>query len=134
MMSSKSQTITRERTMATDDTCVTIVPYFKVKAGQMDAVKTLCAQMVEKTKQEPKCLFYGFSFNGEEVHCREGYTDGAGAMAHLDNVGELLKGLLEKADLNKLEIHGPAGEIDPMREPLTELNPHFFTLELGFRR
>ena len=120
--------------MATNDACVTIVPYFKIHAGKIDDVKKICVAMVAKTEEESKCLFYGFSFSGDELHCREGYSDGAGALAHFDNVGDLLKTLLENTDLKKLEIHGTANEIDPMREPLSDLNPQFFTLEYGFRR
>ena len=120
--------------MATDDKCVTIVPYFKIHAGKIEDVKKTCTEMVAKTKTESKCMFYGFSFSGDELHCREGYEDGAGALAHFDNVGDLLKSLLDQTDLQKLEIHGPASEIDPMREPLSDLNPQFFTLEYGFRR
>jgi len=32
-------------------------------------------------------LFYGFTVNGDEVFCREGYTDAEGFLAHLDNIG-----------------------------------------------
>src|SRR5207237_10562033 len=32
-------------------------------------------------------LFYEFTVNGEEVFCREGYTDAEGLLAHLENVG-----------------------------------------------
>ncbi len=120
--------------MATQDTCCTIVPYFKVHDGQLEAFKTLCEQFVEKTNQEPKCLYYGFSFNGDQAHCREGYADADGLLAHLENVGGLLVQLLEIAEITRLEVHGPEDELEKLREPLTELDPHYFTLEYGFRR
>ena len=120
--------------MATDDTCVTLVPYFKVHAGKMDEARALCEKFVAKTREEPKVLFYGFSFDGDEVHCREGYEGGAGVTAHLENVGDILKAMLEISDLTRLEIHGTAEEIDPLRAPLADLKPQFFTLEYGFRR
>lgn len=41
--------------MATEDQCCTIVPYFKVHAGHVDAFRALCQQFVEKTSEEPKC-------------------------------------------------------------------------------
>lgn len=120
--------------MATDDKCVTIVPYFKVHAGKLDEFKAGCVKFVEKTSPEPKCLFYGFSFDGDEAHCREGYADAEGALAHLDSVGAMLQEALKISDLTRLEIHGPEEEIAKMREPLAGLNPQFFTLDYGFRR
>jgi hypothetical protein len=120
--------------MATQDTCCTIVPYFKVQSGKLAAFKALCEQFVEKTIQEPKCLYYGFSFDGDQAHCREGYEDAEGLLAHLGNVGSLLEEALTIADLSRLEVHGPEGELAKLRDPLSDLNPQFFTLEYGFRR
>jgi len=120
--------------MATQDKCCTIVPYFKVHSGKLEAFKTLCEQFVEKTDAEPKCLYYGFSFDGDQVHCREGYEDAGGLLAHLENVGDLLQEALKIADITRLEVHGPEEELSKLREPLAELKPQFFTLEYGFRR
>ena len=50
--------------MATDDTCCTIVPYFKVSAENLSAFKALCERFVAQTNQETGCLYYGFSFGG----------------------------------------------------------------------
>ena len=120
--------------MATQDKCCSIVPYFKIQNGKVDDFKALCEQFVAKTKDEPKCLYYGFSFDGDQAHCREGYADADGALAHLDNVGTLLQEALKIAELTRLEIHGPDEELAKLREPLAGLNPQFFTLEYGFRR
>ena len=120
--------------MATQDKCCTIVPYFKVASGKLEAFKGLCEQFVEKTDEEPKCLYYGFSFDGDEDHCREGYEDAEGVLAHLENVGALLQEALKISELTRLEIHGPEEELAKLREPLADLNAQFFTLEYGFRR
>ena len=120
--------------MATQDTCCTIVPYFRVGSGKLEAFRGLCEQFVEKTQNEPKCLYYGFSFCGDEVHCREGYVDAEGALAHLDNVGQLLQEALKISEITRLEVHGPEPELAKLRQPLAELNPQFFALEYGFRR
>ena len=120
--------------MATQDTCVTIVPYFKVAEGRLEAFNALCEQFVAKTEAEPKALYYGFSFAGDQVHCREGYTDAEGLLAHLENVGALLAEALKIADLTRLEIHGIESELAKLRGPLADLKPHYFTLEYGFRR
>lgn len=120
--------------MATQDTCCTIVPYFNIPAENLDAFKKLCERFVEKTNDEPNCLYYGFSFDGNEAHCREGYKNAEGALAHLDNVGALLGEALKIASITRLEVHGPEEELAKLREPLADLNPQYFVLEYGFRR
>lgn len=116
------------------DTCCTLVPYFKVHAGKLGDFKALCDQFVAKTSAEPKCVHYAFSFDGDNVHCREGYEDAPGVLAHLDNVGALLQEALKIADITRLEVHAPASEVEKLREPLKGLSPQFFTVEMGFRR
>ena len=120
--------------MATNDTCCTIVPYFNVHEGKLEEFKALCEQFVEASEREPGCLYYGFSFDGDQAHCREGYADAQDALAHLENVGSLLEQALQIADITRLEIHGPAEQIAQVREPLAPFSPQFFTLEYGFRR
>jgi quinol monooxygenase YgiN len=120
--------------MATQDRCCTLGPYFKVSPGKLEAFKELCEQFVAKTSAEPKCLYYGFSFDGNQVHCREGYEDAEGMLAHLENVGALLQQALTIAEITRLEVHGPEQELAKLRGPLADLKPQFFTLEYGFRR
>jgi quinol monooxygenase YgiN len=116
--------------MAADTLC-TLVPYFKVKPGQLAAFKAGVPAFVERTKSEKGCAHYAFSFDGDSAHCREGYDDAAALLAHLDNVGALLKEALKIADIVRLEVHGPAAELDKLRGPLAALNPQWFTLEPG---
>ena len=122
--------------MATEDRCCSIVPYFRVSEGQIEAFKQLCDQFVEQTNRESKCLYYGFSFDGDQVHCREGYEDAEGLLTHLENVSSLFEEALKIAELTRLEIHGPEEELSKLREPLSNLQPkpQFFTLKCGFRR
>ncbi len=121
--------------MATDDKCVTIQPYFVIKNGNMDSARSYMDKLVELTRSEKDCLYYGFSICGDKAHCREGYKDAGGALAHLDNVGALLQeslgaGIWELADL---QIHGPEEELAKLREPLKDLDPSYWILEYGFR-
>ena len=120
--------------MTKPDTCCTLVPYFKVHEGQMDSFKQGCEAFVEKTLNEPGCLFYAFSFDGDEAHCREGYADADAVLAHLENIGALFSEALTRSEITRLEVHGPASELDKLREPLGAMNPQFFTIEMGFRR
>jgi len=121
--------------MSTNDKCVTIHPYFVVKEGEMDNVRANLERFVELTRSEKDCLYYGFTICGDKVHCREGYANGDGALAHLDNVGALLQEVLGSGmmELRDLQIHGPEDELAKLREPLADLNPSYWVLEYGFR-
>ena len=120
--------------MATQDKCVTILPYFKVHSGLMQEFKALCEEAVERTQSEPACLYYGFSFDGDLAFCREGYRDADGLLAHAQNIGPLLTEMLKVADIARLEIHGPEEELEKLRGPLADLKPQYFKLEYGFHR
>lgn len=120
--------------MFTLDTCCTLVPYFEVQADQLAAFKALGPKFIAKTRTEPGCRHYTFSFSGNIAHCREGYDNAEAILAHLQNVGELLGEALKIAKIVRLEVHAPASEIEKLRTPLAGLNPQYFTLEEGLRR
>ena len=120
--------------MASNDGCCTLVPYFKVAPGKMGEFRALCDTFVAKTRSEPGCVHYAFSFSGDEVHCREGYDDATAVLAHLENVGPTLQEALKIAQITRLEVHAPAAQIDKLKAPLAALNPQWFTVEQGFRR
>ncbi|MDP9100030.1 MAG: hypothetical protein M3N48_13725 [Verrucomicrobiota bacterium] len=105
---------------------VSLHPYFKVHSGKLEAFKAGFLAFVEKTKSEEKNLFYEFTLNGDEVFCREGYTDAEGLLAHLENVGALLAEALKISDLTRLEVHGPASEVEKLKAPLARLKPAWF--------
>jgi quinol monooxygenase YgiN len=108
---------------------VSLHPYFKVHPGKREAIKASLPAFIEKTRNEEKNLFYGFTVNGDELFCREGYVDAEGVLAHLENVGALLSEVLKIASLTRVELHGPAQELDKLRIPLAHLNPLWFPLE-----
>ncbi len=113
---------------------VTIHPYFKAHPGKEDQIQAVLEKFVAKTGSEPDCLFYEFTTLDDAVFCREGYAGAAGVLHHLENVGEILGEMLTLSDLTRLEFHGPAEEIDQLREPLAHLNPAFFVLRCGVAR
>lgn len=120
--------------MATQDTCCSIAPYFKIAEGKMAEFKAIGDEFVERTSTESGCLYYGFCFDGDVAHCREGYENAEALLAHLDNVGELLGRALQISEMTRLEIQGPEQELAKLRGPLAELSPQFLVLECGFRR
>jgi quinol monooxygenase YgiN len=128
------KTTEKENHMTTQDKCCSVVPYFTIAYGKRKAFKELCEKMVEQTQSEEKCLYYGFCFNGDQAHCREGYADAAGVLTHLNNIGPLLTQALEVSNLARLEVHGPEEEIKKLQTPLAHLQPEYFILEYGFRK
>ena len=113
---------------------VSIHPYFKVHPGKMDAARALLPKFVAKTTTEPKCLYYEFTVNGDIVFCREGYVGAEGALTHLTNVGEILAEMMTVSDVIRLEIHGPAEELEKLKGPLAEYKPDWFVYEAGLVR
>jgi len=120
--------------MSTFDNAVSIHPYFKIKEGQMDACKSFLAQFTEKVATEEKCLYFNFTFKGDVLCCREAYRDADGVQAHLDNVGALLGELLGIADLVRIELHGPAEELEKLKPAFADFNPDYFTCACGIGR
>lgn len=108
---------------------VSLHPYFKVHPGKMEAFTTALPGFIARTRSEEKNLFYEFTINGDEVFCREAYTDSEGLLAHLDNVGPALAQALTISDLTRLEVHGPAKELEKLKGPLAHLSPAWFILE-----
>ena len=122
------------RTVPTNDRVVSIHPYFHVADGKLDQFKILCERFLSITAHEPKCLYYGFSFHANDVHCREAYEGAEGLLTHLQNVDAVLKEALTISQISRLEIHGVAEELAKLTEPLAGLAPTYFTLEYGIRR
>ena len=120
--------------MNSSDNCVSIVPYFQVHEGKMEAFQALCEEFTERTKSEEKALYYGFVQNGDIIHCREGYIGADGAIAHLENVGDLVEKALTISDLIKFEIHGQKDDVDKLKEPLKDFDIDYFEYICGFRK
>src|SRR5688572_14097473 len=102
---------------------VSIHPYFKAHPGKLAQCKAALPAFIEKTRSERDNLFYEFTVNGDEIFCRESYAGAAGVLTHLGNVGALLQELFKIADLTRLEVHGPAAEVDQLRAPMAQMNP-----------
>ena len=113
---------------------ISLHPYFKAHPGKLAIVKALLPRFVAQTASEPENVYYEFTMNGDEVFCREAYTSAAGALTHLANVGALLGEMLAVSDLVRVEIHGPAAELDQMRGPLAQFKPAWFVWECGVAR
>jgi quinol monooxygenase YgiN len=120
--------------MSTFDNAVSIHPYFKIQDGQMDACKSFLAQFNERVRNEEGCLYYNFTFKDEALCCREAYRDAEGVQAHLENCGDLLGEFLKIAEVTRIEVHGPAAELEKLKPAFADLNPEYYVCECGIGR
>jgi quinol monooxygenase YgiN len=107
---------------------VSLHPYFKVPPDKLQMLKNVLPEFVAKTRGETQNLFYEFTINGDEVFCREGYVNAEALLEHLGNVAAMLEVALKMAELIRIEVHGPAAELEKLKGPLAHLNPAWFVL------
>lgn len=120
--------------MTTLQNYVSIHPYFKVRAGQLDTVKPILREFIALVSKEPRTLFYEFSINENVVFCREGYVDAASLLEHVEHTGTLVQKMLAHSDLIRCEVHGPASELEKLKGPLAGLKPEWYAIECGIGR
>lgn len=113
---------------------VSIHPYFKIHPGKVEDMKALLPKFIEKTSTESKVLYYEFTLNGEELYCREAYQDAEGVLLHLKNVEELLEEAEKYTEISRIEMHGPAAELEKLKEALPELKVAWFETIGGLER
>jgi len=117
--------------MSTCENSVSINPYFKISEENMAATQAMLKVFCDLVKKEEGCLYYNFCFKGHVMTCREAYVDAAAVLAHLANCGEALSQFVKIAELFRIEVLGPAAELDKLRAPLAGMNPDYFVLDCG---
>ena len=117
--------------MSMYENSVSINPYFKISDANMAATQAMLKVFCELVKKEEGCLYYNFTFKGNVMTCRKAYADAAAVLAHLANCGEVLSQFVKIAELFRIEILGPAAELDKLRAPLAGMNPDYYVLACG---
>lgn len=120
--------------MALEDLTVTLAPYFKLH--DREKFTSIWRADYAQFAHKDQCVHYAFTFSDDnQAHCREAYPSAAAVLQHLADVDAPLKAVLDPsiAELERLEVHGPASEIELLREALTPLGAKFFICEWGFR-
>jgi len=108
------------------DTTLSIMVHWQVK----DRILFLqgCASFAELTQKEAGVRYYGFTMSdGHQAVCKEGYDSAESFLSHLKNVDSSLQQALQVADISKIEVHGPKGEIDKLRAPLSDFPVTYWT-------
>jgi hypothetical protein len=110
--------------LASDET-LTVLVYWSIRdyARFLAGVKNF----QDLTKQEEKVRYYGFCLSGAKAICREGYDCAEGFLEHLKNVGEPLEAAMEVASITRVEVHGPAAEVEKLRNPLSTFPAVFWS-------
>ena len=92
------------------------------------------AEFVERTKTEEGCVYYGWDVVGDKLFCRESYVDGKAVNAHLANVGPCIEALLAEgvAKLDRIEIHGPADQLELVKPGTAALGTVYYETHSGF--
>jgi len=119
--------------MSYPSNAVSLHPYFMAHAGKLEEVKAFLPKFVAKTSAEKKNLYYDFTLNGHHLFCREAYVDAQGVLDHLTSVGPMMQEMMKIADLTRVEVHGPAAELDKLRDALKPLKPIWFIYHSGVR-
>ncbi len=118
--------------MSTFDNAVSINPYFQITDENMETAKGFLARFCDLVgKNEKGCLFYNFTFKGNELCCREAYKNADAVKAHLDNCGPALGEFMKIAKLLRIEVHGPAADLEQLKEAFAAFNPEYYVSECG---
>lgn len=110
---------------------LSIHPYFKIKPGKLAEVRLLLDQFIARTAAESGNLYYDFTLQGDLLFCREAYAGAEGLLRHIENVGPVLAEMLKLVDIVRVEVHGSAGDLSKLKEPLAGLKPEWFEFQCG---
>jgi len=116
------------------DSSVVLQPCFEVPSGRMEEFRSGFSHFYNHIHPKAeRMLYYGFSVDeaNDLVFCREAYQDADGVLKHLQNVDWPLKSALKIGKLGRLDVHGPAAELDKLRGPLKELGCRFYIIDEG---
>jgi len=106
------------------DESVSMITYYEVR--DMDTFANLTVEMAEGKKLEPTVLACSFSFNGNQVMCKESFESADSAKVHLDSTGAMAKRAAESADIFKVEVMGPEEQLEKLRESFNDVNVMFW--------
>jgi len=122
-----------------EDGTVTLAPYFKLKDAAK--FKELWKADYENFGHKEDCVHYAFTFTDDgRAHCREAYKSGEAVIQHITDVGGVFNGEVggcihpDVAELERLEVHGPAAELEKIKNSEFKGLPfQYFVTEWGFR-
>ncbi|MFA3917335.1 antibiotic biosynthesis monooxygenase [Ruegeria hyattellae] len=114
---------------------VTVIGYFSISSENAAAFRENCAAMVALHDKEPGHLAtaYGFCSDGTAVS-REDYDSAEAVQRHMQLGSHIFESTQALVQITGVELHGPAEEIDRLRDLFSAMSPRCFVTEYGFRR
>jgi quinol monooxygenase YgiN len=106
-----------------------------VRPGQLDALKTLVAEMVAGTSEEPGTRNYEWyiSEDGSTVHGWEKYADSEATLTHVKGFAEKWAGrLTECVETHSFVVYGSPD--DAVKEFIADWGPKYLGVMGGFAR
>lgn len=114
---------------------VTIVGYMTVPEAHADAFRKNCADMIELRSQESGHLASAYSFSADgTVVSREDYDSADAVIRHMELGSHIFGSTQSLVSITGVELHGPAAELEKLRDLFSGISPGFFVTEFGFRR
>lgn len=116
-------------------TVVTLVGYFNIRPASADQFRANCEEMVALRGREPGHLASAYSFDGDiAATSREDYENADAVMRHMEVGQHIYERTRALVEVTGVEIHGPAAELDKLRDLFGDLSPRLYVTEFGFRR
>ncbi|MDA7949240.1 MAG: hypothetical protein MPJ78_17400 [Hyphomicrobiaceae bacterium] len=114
---------------------VTLIGYFDIRLGNADRFRTNCEEMVALRAKEAGHLGSAYSFDGDTAATSREDYDGADAVKrHMEIGRHIFDSTRDLVEITSVEIHGPAQELEQLRDLFGGLSPRFYVTEFGFRR
>ncbi|MDP5217620.1 antibiotic biosynthesis monooxygenase [Ruegeria sp. 2205SS24-7] len=114
---------------------VTVIGTFSIPTENAAAFRENCAAMVALRDKEPGHLAtaYGFGADGMAVS-REDYESAEAVLQHMQVGSHIFESTRALVTITGVELHGPADELDKLRDLFGTMSPRYFVTEYGFRR
>ena len=124
MLSSPDQNPDRPRPVAASPAQVTLVPFFSIRSGEVEAVRRGHLSMVEPTRAEPGCLGYDLYQSVEDpsvMFLYENWTDQAALDQHMNTPRfyRVVRGEIDGRLVVPWTAHSMTMVSEPARERMT---------------
>lgn len=114
---------------------VTVVATFDIRPDCAKQFRVNCEAMIALREKEPGHLASAYSFDGDSAATsREDYENADAVIQHMTVGQHIYESTRSLVDITGVEIHGPAAELDKLRDLFGDMSPRFYITEYGFRR
>lgn len=114
---------------------VTLIGYFNIGPGNASQFRANCEEMIALREKEPGHLASAYSFDGDAAATsREDYENADAVIRHMSVGAHIYERTRSLVEVTGVEIHGPAVELEKLRDLFKDLSPRFYVTEFSFRR